>query len=213
MTPRHHARMETLLDFAAGRLDGAMATVVAAHAARCERCAAHISEAEALGGAVLSDSPAVAMSADALDRVWREAGGPSGDDATARAPSGADAFDRFSTLDLSAIAWRPMAPGVAHSVLRADGYRKNALRLLKVKPGTTIPRHSHRGEELTIILRGAYRDDGEDYHEGDMADLVGDHEHEPRAIGDQPCICLIATNAPLIFKSLGARLAQPFIGF
>ena len=105
-----------------------------------------------------------------------------------------------------------MAPGLAQSVVPAQGYRKGVLRLLKIQPGTTMPRHSHKGGELTLILRGAYEDELGKFGVGDLADLDTDHTHSPKAVGDAPCICLIATAAPLAFKTLSGRIAQPFIG-
>jgi putative transcriptional regulator len=86
------------------------------------------------------------------------------------------------------------------------------LRLLKIAPGVRIPRHTHGDEELTLILRGSYTDEVGDFRRGDLADLDEDVLHAPLATGDEPCICLIATSAPLRFKTIVGRIVQPFIG-
>jgi putative transcriptional regulator len=39
-----------------------------------------------------------------------------------------------------------------------------------------------------------------------------DVEHQPVVEQDGDCICLVATERPTRFKSLAARLIQPFVG-
>ena len=75
-----------------------------------------------------------------------------------------------------------------------------------------MPEHGHGGEELTVMLRGSYSDHTGRYIVGDVADLDEDIEHQPVVDSDEDCICLVATEAPTRFKSVWARLAQPFIG-
>ncbi len=212
----HHPRTETLADFAAGRLDEARAVVLATHLAKCAQCAEAVSDFEALGGVCLEEVEPVAMASDALEKIL------------ARADSKAnvvtphhDSSDRvekqpplsaYLNGSLDDVKWRQVAPGMSQSVIEAQGYRDGVLRLLKIAPGTRMPKHTHKGEELTLILRGAYEDEIGEFNVGDLADLGDDHTHSPKAIGDEPCICLIATAAPLDFKTLTGKLVQPFIG-
>jgi putative transcriptional regulator len=211
----HHPRMETLADYVAGRLDEARAVVVATHAAQCEICAREIDRLEAIGGHVLASVEPVAMAPDALETVLARADAtanvviperPAGDRPEKRLPL--SAYLKGSIDDVN---WRPVAPGISQSIIEAEGYRRGVLRLLKIAPGTKMLEHSHRGEELTLILRGAYKDEIGEFGVGDLADLGGDHTHQPEAIGDEPCICLIATSAPLEFKTMLGKIAQPFV--
>ena len=121
-------------------------------------------------------------------------------------------LSRYIKGGIDQVKWRPVAPGISQSVIQAEGYRRNVLRLLKINPGTRIPPHSHGENELTVILRGAYQDDMGIFQAGDIADLCDDHTHSPEAIGDEPCICLIATSAPLVFRDMVGKVMQPFIG-
>ena len=86
------------------------------------------------------------------------------------------------------------------------------LYLLKIAPGKAMPEHGHGGEELTMILAGSYRDCFGTFARGDVADLDEHVEHSPVVAGDEPCICLVAAEAPTKFKSFFAKLAQPFLG-
>ena len=87
-----------------------------------------------------------------------------------------------------------------------------ACRLLRIQPGVSVPHHTHKGNELTMILRGSYSDEMGRFSQGDVADLDDDIRHQPIVDTDEECICLIATEAPLQFTGIMGRLAQPFIG-
>ena len=213
---RHHPRTETLADFAGGRLDEARAVVIATHLSMCAQCSRAAAGFETAGGLCLEMAEPVEMAPDALEKILARA------DAQANivAPhyneqKQIDDFEPLSAYlpgSLDDVKWRGVAPGMSQSVIEAQGYRKGVLRLLKIAPGTSMPKHTHEGEELTLILRGAYEDEIGEFKAGDLADLGGDHTHTPTAIGDEPCICLIATAAPLKFKTLTGKLVQPFIG-
>ncbi|MEX0645252.1 MAG: cupin domain-containing protein [Parvularculaceae bacterium] len=147
------------------------------------------------------------------------AGSPSTDAAPAstraandRNLSGARPLSAFLKGGLGAVRWKAVAPGIAQSVLEADGYRPGVLRLLKIAPGVRLPKHSHRGAELTLLLEGAYEDEIGHFARGDLVDLDQEATHSPRAVGEEPCVCLIATSGPLAFKSFLGRAIQPFIG-
>lgn len=213
---RHHPREETLAEFAAGRLDEARAVVIATHASMCEACAASIARFEAIGGQLLQAAEPVAMADDALEKIFARAEGAAQvmlraqtDDA---APERRLPLSDYLAGDLDDVKWRGVAPGLSQSVIQAQGYRDGVLRLLRIKPGTKIPPHTHKGGELTLILRGAYVDEVGEFVVGDLADLDPTHTHAPMATGDEDCVCLIATAAPLQFKTLTGRIAQPFIG-
>ena len=213
----HHARPETLADFAAGRLDEARAVVVARHLALSATSSQLVSDFEAMGGMALEAAEPVEMAPDALEEIFRRAGSA----ADIMAPS-SDApqltggqhslLDDYIKNDFENVNWRPVAPGLSQSIIPAQGYRNGVLRLLKIKPGTRMPKHTHKSTELTLIMRGAYEDEIGEFAVGDIADLDDEHTHSPKAIGDEPCICLIATAAPLVFKTLSGKIAQPFIG-
>lgn len=209
--PHHHPRAETLADYAAGRLDEARAVVIATHAANCKRCAHEIDALEAMGGALLADAEPVAMSDDALEKTLARIGAqiaPAHSDTTGKTAS---PLDNYLDKPIDALDWKWVAPGVHQHVLKAQGYREGVLRLVKFAPGKGVPAHSHRGEELTVLLRGAYRDGIGEWRAGDLSDLDGEHTHEPIAFGDEPCICLIATSAPLEFKTMVGKVLQPLV--
>jgi putative transcriptional regulator len=90
--------------------------------------------------------------------------------------------------------------------------RGGTVRLLRLAPGVSVPHHGHVGTELTLILRGAYADAFGIFGPGDLAEHDEQDRHEPAVAGDEECLCLIATEAPLRFTGLVPRLMQPLFG-
>ncbi|MEM1193311.1 MAG: ChrR family anti-sigma-E factor [Pseudomonadota bacterium] len=216
---KHHASIDTLAEYAAGQMDEARNVVIATHLRLCKQCREIVRDIEAIGGVCLEDAEPVAMAEGALSTFWKIAdhAEPITRSASTQPdndlrPEVALPLSAYLPGGLDAANWRPVAPGVSQSIIEAEGYRRNTLRLLRINPGTKIPTHSHGAQELTMILRGAYRDQTGDYGAGDLADLDGSHTHSPEAFGDEPCICLIATSAPLVFKDMVGKVIQPFVG-
>ena len=74
-----------------------------------------------------------------------------------------------------------------------------------------VPEHGHTGEEWTLVLNGSYHTDSQ-FVAGDIEMADDDIDHQPMIDPDEECICLVFTSGPLRFKSLAAKVAQPFIG-
>jgi putative transcriptional regulator len=74
-----------------------------------------------------------------------------------------------------------------------------------------LPEHGHEGSEITMVLRGTLTDRTELYRPGDVCDIDQDVEHAPVA-GAEGCICVVAQDRPVRFRSLIVRLARPWHG-
>jgi putative transcriptional regulator len=74
-----------------------------------------------------------------------------------------------------------------------------------------LPEHGHEGSELTLVLRGMLSDSTGRYRPGDVCDLDESIEHAPTA-GTEGCICVVAQERRVRFRSLIVRLARPWHG-
>ena len=215
MKPNHHLDDSTLLAYAAGTLEEAFTVVAASHIAVCPDCRRAVHAAEALGGELLEQSSETAVSASCRSRTFaalEQAG-------LYRLPVAAPrpAFPRpiaqlLPVARLEDLAWKRKAPGVAIFDVKLPSSARGQLKLLRIGAGRAMPEHGHGGEEITMVLKGAYHDHMGRFGEGDVADLDEDIEHRPVVDMDGDCICLVATERPTRFKSLAARLMQPFVG-
>jgi putative transcriptional regulator len=86
------------------------------------------------------------------------------------------------------------------------------VHLVRVAGGRRVPRHGHRGVELTLVLQGAYTDSLGRFAVGDVAELDESVDHVPVAERAMPCVCLVVTEGRLVPRSPLARLALAFGG-
>ncbi len=215
-TINHHLDEATILAFAAGTLPEAHRVVAATHAAYCAHCRGAVRAAEMLGGSLLLDEPSSAVSAtcraatlaslDALPATVEKPVRPAKNEVPAVL------CNLLGNTPLAELPWKKKAPGVAICAIPLSDGAKTRLQLLRIGPGRAMPEHGHGGEEITVVLRGSYKDHTGRYATGDVADLDESIEHQPVVDSDVDCICLVATEAPTRFKSFWARLAQPFVG-
>jgi len=110
---------------------------------------------------------------------------------------------------LESVKWRPVGMGVKQAILPTS--RDATARLLFIPAGAAVPDHGHRGTELTLVLRGAFQDETDHFGPGDIEVANEDLHHTPVADIGADCICLAATDAPLRFRGLIPRIAQPFL--
>jgi putative transcriptional regulator len=203
------------MSYAAGSLDEAFATVVAPHLASCAECRSRLRETEEIGGNLLEAIDAVPLDAAAFERAMRRLNEPVEQtlvEPEQRKPSLSRLLTRLVEGGLDDVAWKTVAPGVAMHRLPTSKAARGSLRLLKIAPGKKIPEHGHGGTEITLVLTGSYRDAFGRFGPGDVADLDENVEHQPMVDSSEPCICLVATEAPTRFKSFFGRLFQPLVG-
>jgi putative transcriptional regulator len=217
LKPNHHLDHSTILAYAAGTLDEAFKVVVASHVTLCEHCRKAVREAESVGGELLEALPRSDVSVECRSRTLAALDQSDPAERTAVPPATSEIplplAGLMSASRFGDIAWTRIAPGVAMCGIRLPAHAKGQLKLLRIAPGRAVPEHGHGGDEITLVLKGAYCDHLGRFGAGDVADLDEDIEHKPAVDGDEECICLIATEQPTRFKSLAARLVQPFTGF
>ncbi len=206
---RHHLNDPLLMAHAAGTLPEAFGLVVAAHVSLCDDCRARLEAFEAVGGAVMEAEAESEMSDAALARVMARldvpvvvAPRPVRRTGVLPAPVAA-----YVGGDIERVKWKSIGAGVRQAILPTS--RSAMARLLHIPAGQAVPDHGHRGTELTLVLRGAFRDDTDRFGPGDLEIADEDLEHTPVAEAGEDCICLAATDAPLRFNALVPRLLQP----
>lgn len=213
MNIQHHPDFSSLMSCAAGSQPEAIAAVMAAHVSMCPKCAAELHIMEEIGITLFEDMAAAPLKRAAP--VIAARANEAGSGATSPAAANGDVPAHLVPLvgqRLADVAWSRIGRGVwQHSVPLSKGARGD-LRLVKIAPGVAVPDHGHYGTELTLLLQGSYRDKRGEFRTGDLEDVDADVEHQPIADPAEGCICLIASEKPARFKSLLARLVQPFIG-
>jgi putative transcriptional regulator len=204
--------------YAAGAVTEGFSLVLAAHFENCSQCQQRLQNAQKIGGEMLMQLQPSEAPAGGLDDVWNRIDStPIVEEPikTVAAKSNRAlpaVLEPFFESGLDSIPWRKLAPGISHYRLNTIDSENGSVQLLSIDPGITLPEHTHKGSELTLVLKGSYQDEIGRYKGGDLADLDSSVQHQPKVDSDEPCICLMATDQPLRFSSLASRILQPFIG-
>lgn len=212
---KHHLSDQLLMAYSAGTLPEAFNLVVATHISMCDECRARLASFDAVGGALIeSTADQAPMQSGALSATLariksaepteRPIVSPVARDAVLPEPLRAYAGGAVDQID-----WRNVGGGVKQAILPTS--RHASARLLYIPGGAAVPDHGHRGMELTLVLQGAFADEQDRFGPGDIEIADEDLHHQPVAEPGVACICLAATDAPLKFRALLPRLAQPFL--
>lgn len=215
--PRHHPPRELLMDYAAGSLPDATATLVATHLALCPDCRAEVAALEAVGGELLDridPMPMGSMTVAAVMARLETAELPPAPPSAS--PTGdillPEPLRRRLSVPLSDAAWRPLGRQLAEIQVAGGGDGVSA-RLMRIAAGAEMPRHTHGGHEFTLVLAGGFSDARGHYRRGDIA--IADHElvHAPLADDDETCICFAVVDGGLKLTGPIGRVVNLFWRF
>lgn len=109
------------------------------------------------------------------------------------------------------LKWRSAGLGVQQARL-GRSRRGERLYLLRARPGLPVPRHSHSGQEWTLVLEGGYKSGSQQFVAGDLHQEDEACMHDLRIDDDGPCISLIVDEGKLRFANPLLRLFQPILG-
>jgi putative transcriptional regulator len=212
----HHPSPEQLFDYAAGTLNEAQALIIAAHCSLCAACARQVAAYEALGGATLDEVTPAAVSDASFAEVLARLDDPIivtppkvEVDRETRALIPAP-LRRYLGGNLRDLPWRSV--GRMYEEVRLELPLKRAkASLMRLKPGTLMPQHGHRGQEWTLVLAGGYSDGGESFGRGDFDAKDPSHRHQPRVDDDGECLCLVVLDAPVKLTGTLGLFVNPFL--
>lgn len=208
--PTHHLPAEMLIDYASGALREAPALLVATHLALCPTCRGEVKECEVVGGCLLEQVESVDVSESCRAKVLASLDTPAQEVAADHAP---DSLCRILPSPLKGyvgctsqhIAWGEPNSPLSLFTLPTPCCGGSA-QLVKIKPGTTLPKHTHQDYELTLVLAGALRDGDKLYRRGDVMVIDSKSPHAPKSAGGEDCLCLMVTPHPICFKGLRTKL-------
>ena len=116
----------------------------------------------------------------------------------------------FVGFDADDVPWRTKLPGFKEYDLGdIEGCHVN---LFWIKPGRTVPAHTHEGSELSLVLDGAFSDSRGHYGRGDISVADDSVDHRPSADSDRPCIGFAVVDAPLKLTGSFRQLIGDIIG-
>lgn len=193
---------QLLAAYSAGSLDPALSALVASHLLLSPRNRAFVRSLDALAGAELEAiAPVPLPNRDAmLAAIFAAGEAPSRTRGIVPAARPGDIvlpapLRDFIGAEVKDLRFQTLIPGVREHVVARSG--RGDSKLLWVKAGRRMPRHTHEGAEITLVLSGAFTDSTGRYGAGDIAIAESDLDHQPLSDPDADCLCFAVTDAPL----------------
>ena len=196
LLPHHHPEEAVLLDYAAGSLDPSFELIVATHLSLCPRCRRIVGDIERAAGAAIEHLPPQDIPSGVLDTLLNRLNdepqiGVEVTPAPLTPPSRLPMPLRdFLAGDLEHLNWHGVGGVEIHPIKKTDTGTRTYL--MRIAGGARMPKHTHAGMEMTLVLEGGFSDAMGAYNRGDLSQTDDDHTHSPVADPDG-CICLIVT--------------------
>jgi putative transcriptional regulator len=208
-----HPDLDLITEYSAGSLSLAQSACVSLHIANCRRCQGIAGQLTDLGAMLFEAREPVAVSESQLNAVLARL---DEEPPLSYARSNKDSSDTPAILqrlmrgDFSDLSWKNIGSTLRISYLKT-GDPQHELALYHIRAGGRIPEHTHRGSEMTLILKGGFSDVDGSYDKGDFLVRHPGDVHAPTAVQSEDCICLAVLDAPLKFTDWKFRWMNPFL--
>jgi len=208
----HHPDSLSLMEYSAGNLSAPHALCIRLHLEQCPQCRSRVDTLNSLGAVVMEHQPKVSVSESSFDQLMaRIENSPPEPVMTTTRPQ-VSPLQKLLGEDINNLPWKRQLADI--SVLDiTDRFpdQNERVVLQKLVAGGKAPAHTHRGDETTIVLQGAFADQNGVFNQWDFVVLNEQDEHRPVAVGCEDCITLSVLSAPLKLTGMLTRMLNPFI--
>lgn len=212
---------EIYSSYAAGCLDPAFCLLIETQAALRPDVSRAVARAEAIAGMFLENEDAVAVSDGAAAKALAMIDAYEADQApdpaiVHQANQGLDEFlalpeplRETALTSFQTRKWQSLTQGIRRLKLEADSQAE--IELYRIEPGCKVPRHSHKGSEITLVVAGGFSDETGSFEAGDISVKGPRDTHQPVGDMDGVCYALAVRDAGLKFTG-AMGLIQRLIG-
>ena len=236
----YHPDSRFLTDFASANLSLAEAVCVSAHLEFCGKCRAHVQQLKDVGAFLLTQLPPEELEADSFAQLMSKIGNMDSttstssplalsthtvgeyakDEVVPRHDAPRSLIDvvlprslrRLAHGGLQNLHWAQLGKALRVAPLPILGETRETA-IYDIKAGGRMPEHEHRGEEITVLLKGSFSDADGSYSRGDFVVRNAGETHQPTATQDTDCICLVCLERPVRPRGLFYRLIEPFVQY
>lgn len=215
-----HPPQETLKKFVGGELSAGLNVVLSAHIEYCEECqrashsleqglAANWDEADVASTAATAGTATI--SSAVLDRIVAQ---PQATSLAARdnPPAAMLVADKpvsvprvLARIAAAGLSWKHLQGGISQAAVKLDDNTK--CEFIYMAPGSKAPAHTHRGNEVMLVLDGTFSDELGEYKAADFVMRDPSHQHQPSS--REGCLCFSVLDGPLVFTEGLWRLLNP----
>ncbi|MDX1301434.1 ChrR family anti-sigma-E factor [Photobacterium sp.] len=212
-----HPSDDTLARYAAGDLDPASSIMMSAHLEYCIECRLRIDELEDSYSQELESTPTKPMTSgltEMLSQILCRTAEPEVLEPVASSDVlklGDKEFHLPRVLQRHKDKigdWSRLPGKIQRAHVSTGGQSK--MNFIYMAPDSSLPEHTHQGQEITLVLSGRFIDEHHSYGPGDFIIQTSENKHSPKTRAGQDCLCLTLLDGPLRFTSGVATLLNPF---
>jgi putative transcriptional regulator len=211
---QHHPSEEILASHASGALRAGAALAVACHLDACAQCRREAAVLDQIGGLLFEVAAPATLSEGALERALQQIGKDDWHEPEpAPLPTFLAPFDvpkRLRNYEIVPRRW--LAPKIWFAPIITEPGAESCTYFVSAAKNVALPRHTHAGEEFTMVLSGAFQDDLGRFSAGDFVEVNDETWHAPNVTADAACLCLISSDGPMKLEGLTARIIQAYAG-
>ncbi|ELR65929.1 Transcriptional activator ChrR [Photobacterium marinum] len=216
-----HPTAETLAKHVAGELDPASSIMLSAHIELCADCRQQVTDIETAQARELALSPSEPLSDELnnmLDQILRHKEAPQNEGVDYQ-PEQQEAVLTINNKSFKLPRalqrhedqigpWTHLPGNIKRAHVTTGGESK--MNFIYMDSNSSLPQHTHQGQEITLVLAGKFCDEQATYYPGDFIVQTRENKHSPKTEENQDCLCLTLLDAPLHFTSGLATLLNPF---
>lgn len=221
---KFHPSEQQLVLYAAGELSPAMLMMVGTHVDMCKQCQAQVQDIEEqMARKLFGENNFADYQANSLDSKTHDAmlAAIFASTAPVAEPSPPLPHDNLLYLEGKRFTLPATLARNSHRIgdwsrlpgklwrASVDIGAEQSLNFIYMGEQSTVPEHTHKGNEATLVINGVFSDEQGDYKDGDFVLLDGAHKHSPHTTHED-CLTLAALDAPLHFTTGLSRLLNPF---
>ncbi|QLE85145.1 transcriptional regulator [Shewanella sp. Scap07] len=216
----HHPKNDILTAFVSGQLPASVSVVVASHVELCEHCQQQVELItaqqaasafnSASDNALIGEAPISKSEIDELDMIDMITALEPDTASVETAPVEVAVNNKLLTLpsalrQVGLKEWQGLGKlSRARFDLDDDEMR---MSLLHIDKGGSVPTHTHKGFEVTLLLEGSFDDEMGHYSVGDFIWLDGEHTHQP--VTQEGCVCLTVSSDAIHFTQGVSQILNP----
>lgn len=211
-----HPNYDLLSRYANGELDSASSILISAHLEFCPHCRQKIAAIEAKQARILESSESASLT-PSLSAMMFEIMAHEPAETIIEEVTDCELTMEDKTYPLPSVLqrhndkigpWSRLPGNIKRAQVEVSGDSK--MNFIYMDSDSSLPEHTHQGQEITLVLAGEFYDESGTYKPGDFIVQTDEHTHLPRTREGQDCLCLTLLNAPLHFTSGLATLLNPF---
>ncbi|MEL6861381.1 MAG: ChrR family anti-sigma-E factor [Pseudomonadota bacterium] len=211
---------EVYSSYAAGCLDPAFCLMIETQAAIRPDVGRAIARAESIAGIFFESEEKIALSEGAAAKAMAMIDAyEAGERPTMKAVHEAgEALDEVLALpeplretvlqSLQTQKWQGLTQGIRR--LNLDAGSMAEVELYRIEPGCTVPRHSHKGSEFTLVVAGGFTDESGSFGPGDLSIKGPEDTHQPTGDDDGVCFALAIRDGGLKFTGVMGLVQRLF---